>query len=116
MGIIFFTTLGFTIIKPGLHARAAVGAVMTKQCYIVFVLDDSAIPICPDVRTITSNRVARNGGGSWGDLKLRGLVDDEWTIESRRDPDHNSRCHKDDSHELVYNMMPSVHEFIVRLK
>jgi pimeloyl-ACP methyl ester carboxylesterase len=100
----------------GVEMRPTERPETTKRWYNVFVRDNPAIPICPDVRTITSNRVARNGGGSWGDLKLRGLVDDEWTIESRRDPDHNSQCHKDDGHELVYNMMPSVHEFIVRLK
>jgi pimeloyl-ACP methyl ester carboxylesterase len=87
----------------------------TKRWYNVFVRDNPAIPICPDVPMITSNRVARNGGGSWRDLKLKGLVDDEWTIESAHDPRHNLQCHKDNGHELVEPMLSHVKTFVVKI-
>jgi hypothetical protein len=87
----------------------------TKRWYNVFVRDNPAILICPDVPLGTANRVARIGGGSWGDLKQRGLVDDEWTIEGTLDPNHNLQCHRDNGHQLVGTMFPYVRPFIVSI-
>ncbi len=87
----------------------------TKRWYNVFVRDNPVIPICPDVPLGTANRVARLGGGAWGDLKQRGLVDDEWTIQSTLDPNHNLQCHRDNGHQLVETMFPYVRPFIMSI-
>ncbi|WP_198148474.1 hypothetical protein, partial [Elstera litoralis] len=84
----------------------------TERWYNVFVRDDPAMPTCSNVSMGTSNRVARNGGGSWRDLKLRGLVHGEWEITSDIVSNNSPVCHMDNGHELVQKMLTNVHKYI----